>query len=200
VYVQHDAHELNRQLLDIIDRSLKGTSQENLISDTFQGKSLARNLCLECAKCSTREETFLDCIVNVQNVTELSEGLRTNVKPEFLVEGNRYFCENCKKKTDAKRSMAYSSLPPVLTVALQRLIWLSAIPPAPAHRPQPTWLCTPSPFWLYKAVHTPPLPFDRPSPTHSTFFVFHGLGIPPFAIDYDPQRTEHSPHGPNPTL
>jgi len=121
--VQHDAHELNRILLDALERSIVDTSKKNLINDIFQGKTVHRTLCLECSTVTRREETFLDILVEVENIPNMKQSLDLNVKPEFFVGENQYFCEHCGRKTEAKRTMAYSSLPPVLTVSLKRFVF-----------------------------------------------------------------------------
>ena len=46
--VQHDAHELQKLLLDSIERSLKHTSGEKLISQLFRGEIAYRMQCLTC--------------------------------------------------------------------------------------------------------------------------------------------------------
>merc|ERR1712244_82712 len=44
-------------------------------------------------------------------------------KSEYLVGDNKYFCEKCNAKQDAKRSVAYTKLPNVLTLALNRFVF-----------------------------------------------------------------------------
>ncbi|ETO25270.1 Ubiquitin carboxyl-terminal hydrolase family protein, partial [Reticulomyxa filosa] len=65
--VQHDAHELNRILLDAIERSINDTNQKTLVNDIYQGQTIHRTLCLECSQVSITKETFLDIMVEVQN-------------------------------------------------------------------------------------------------------------------------------------
>jgi len=123
VRVQHDAHELNRILIDAIERSLKGTSKEELINNIYQGQTVSRILCLKCEHCSERTENFLDAIVQVQHLKNLKDSLTTQCKSEYLVGDNKYFCDKCNEKQDAKKSIAYTKLPNVLTLALNRFIF-----------------------------------------------------------------------------
>ncbi|ETO30867.1 hypothetical protein RFI_06250 [Reticulomyxa filosa] len=121
--IQHDAHELNRILLDALERSIVDTPKKTLINDIFQGTTVHRTLCLECSKVNATKETFLDILVEVENLSHLKQSLDKNVQPEFFVGDNQYFCEHCARKTDAKRTMAYRKLPPVLTVSLKRFVF-----------------------------------------------------------------------------
>ena len=123
VRVQHDAHELNRILIDAIERSLKGTNNESLINEIYQGQMVSRTLCLKCEYCSERKENFLDAIVQIKGLKNLSESLSSQCKSEYLVGDNKYLCDKCNAKCDAKRSVAYVKLPNVLTLALNRFVF-----------------------------------------------------------------------------
>lgn len=102
VRVQHDAHELNRILIDAVERSLKGLGKENeaLISRIYGGSMVSRTLCLECEFCSEREESFLDAIVQVKGLQGLEESLSTQCRSEYLVGDNKYQCDRCNEKRD----------------------------------------------------------------------------------------------------
>ena len=121
--VQQDAHELNQILLDAIERSLKETRMSTLADDVYQGKIVRRTFCLKCGFISERDETFLNCLVDVEKIPNLIESFATQIKPEYLVADNKYFCEKCNGKSDAKRSMAYKSLPENLTIGLKRFVF-----------------------------------------------------------------------------
>merc|ERR1711933_424997 len=108
---------------DAIERSLKGTKNESLINEIYQGQMVSRTLCLKCEYCSERKENFLDAIVQIQGLKNLSESLSSLCKSEYLVGDNKYLCEKCNAKVDAKRSVAYVKLPNVLTLALNRFVF-----------------------------------------------------------------------------
>ena len=121
--VQHDAHELNQILLDAIERSLKDTRKSDLANQVYEGQIVRRTFCMECANVSTREESFLNCLVDVENIANLTKSLEQQVKAEYLVADNKYFCEKCGHKSDAKRSMAYTRVPDSLTIGLKRFVF-----------------------------------------------------------------------------
>eukprot|EP01084_Bolivina_argentea_P031215 57789_1 len=123
VRIQHDAHELNRILTDSIERSLKNTAQENLINNIYQGEMISTTCCLECGYCSQRKEHFLDAIVPVEGFCTLEQSLSNQIKCDYLVDNNKYFCDKCNKKSCAKRSVSYKKLPDVLTLALNRFVF-----------------------------------------------------------------------------
>ena len=122
-HVQHDAHELNQILLDAIERSLKGTRKSDLANHIYEGKLVRRTFCLDCEYTSEREESFLNCLVDVENISDLIKSFEQQTKPEYLVADNKYACEKCGKKSDAKRSMAYKIIPNVLNIGLKRFVF-----------------------------------------------------------------------------
>ena len=125
-YTQHDVHELNRILLDAIERSLVGTKQFNLINKIYHGTTVYRTFCFECKNCSIKEDDFLDLILDIQtwdgktSYKNVLESLKQSTQPNYLCGNNKYFCDKCGHKSNAKRSLAYKKLPPVLTIALKR--------------------------------------------------------------------------------
>lgn len=121
--VQHDAHELNQILLDAIEKSLKDTRKSDLANVVYEGHLVRRTFCLDCEYCSTREESFLNCLVDVEGIPDLYKSFEQSIKPDYLVADNKYYCEKCGKKSDAKRSMAYTKLPDVLVVGLKRFVF-----------------------------------------------------------------------------
>ena len=71
VHQQHDVSELNRILIDAIDRSLKGTSEEQLIPSVFRGQMVNETLCKECRNLSQRFESFYDLTLTVEGSKNL---------------------------------------------------------------------------------------------------------------------------------
>jgi len=63
--VQHDAHELNRLLIDALEKSLRKTSGENLCQKLYQGISVNKTKCLHCNQTSEKFESFYDILLQV---------------------------------------------------------------------------------------------------------------------------------------
>ena len=63
--VQHDAHELNRLLIDALEKSLRKTSGENLCQKLYQGMLVNKTKCLHCNQTSEKYESFYDILLQV---------------------------------------------------------------------------------------------------------------------------------------
>jgi ubiquitin carboxyl-terminal hydrolase 40 len=120
VIYQQDVSELNRQLLDAIEQSLKGTKGDKLVDSLYKGTLVQQIKCKECGLISSKPDTFIDLQVMVENLSSLVESLDQYLSIETLTGDNRYMCELCSKKVDAEKRFYISKVPPVLTFTLNR--------------------------------------------------------------------------------
>ncbi len=148
VYHQHDVSELNRILLDAIDRSLKGihikfpsnikinnistlnknNNQNNnnnnnnneLIGALYRGTLCHQLKCLKCFNTSDRLEPMYDISLPVQGFSSLESSLNNYLQIETLNGDNQWKCGQCETKVDAERRTLLHSLPPILTFCLSR--------------------------------------------------------------------------------
>eukprot|EP01038_Epipyxis_sp_PR26KG_P009755 gene9755-13124_t len=118
--VQHDAHELNRLLIEALEKSLKRTTGENLCQSLYEGKLANQIKCLKCNGISQREEPFYDLNMQIINCKDLVESLREYCCAELLEGDSAYQCDYCKAKTSALRSSILLKLPPILTFSCNR--------------------------------------------------------------------------------
>ncbi|CAH0395728.1 unnamed protein product [Bemisia tabaci] len=102
-------------------------SSYNFIADDFQGVSVQCTVCLECEQVTQRQETFCDICVPIikhdakDQEERVSQLYRDSiVMDEFLVESNKYWCEQCCRYNEAKRYVEYETLPRLLTLQLKR--------------------------------------------------------------------------------
>ena len=125
-FTQHDVQEFCRVLFDAIERSVKGTAQESLINDLYQGALIDYVKCLTCGSESKREDKFLDVSLAVRNDTDhiyndsLEKALDTFVHPETLSGANQYFCEKCACKRDAIKGLRFKAFPRIFVIQLKR--------------------------------------------------------------------------------
>lgn len=122
---QHDVQEFCRVLFDAIEESVKGTEQEKMITELYEGQYVDYVKCLKCGTESTREDKFLDLSLAVRSHNQqyndsLEKALNNFVKPDHLCGDNKYFCETCGEKTDAYKGMKFSRLPYILALQLKR--------------------------------------------------------------------------------
>lgn len=138
VLQQHDVHELNRILFDVIDRSLQTTSQQSLIRNLYRGTFVNKIICLSCNSklfsiflfiilklylkldTSEREEEFQDVQIIVKGFQSLEESLRNFVTFETLSGENKYQCDYCSQKSDAKKGVIFRELPKLIIFSLIR--------------------------------------------------------------------------------
>lgn len=118
--VQHDAHELNRLLVDALEKSLKKTSGETLCKSLYEGTVVNQILCTQCLRISEREESFYDMNMQVIDCANVVKALHNFCKPEVLTGDSAYACETCRGKTTALRSTKIKRLPSLLTFSCNR--------------------------------------------------------------------------------
>ena len=125
-FTQHDVQEFCRVLFDAIERSVKGTAQEAIINDLYQGVLIDYVKCQTCGVESQREDKFLDVSLAVRNDTDhiyndsLEKALDTFVRPETLSGTNQYSCEKCACKRDAVKGLRFKAFPRVFVIQLKR--------------------------------------------------------------------------------
>ena len=125
-FQQHDVQEFCRVLFDAIEKGVKGTNQSTIIQELYEGRYVDYVKCLRCGNESTREDKFLDLSLTIRNTFEkiyndsVEKALQNFVRPEYLLDGNQYFCERCKSKENAIKGLKFKELPYVLVLQLKR--------------------------------------------------------------------------------
>ncbi|KAJ0401591.1 hypothetical protein P43SY_008666 [Pythium insidiosum] len=126
VFQQHDVQELCRVLFDALERSFKGTVNETLVNDLYQGTLKDYVKCLDCGYESSRNDEFLDLSLVIrpfgssQMMKSVEEAIELYLKPEVLNGDNQWRCDQCKTKRDAIKGLKFSKLPYLLSLQLKR--------------------------------------------------------------------------------
>ncbi|KAL3674637.1 hypothetical protein V7S43_000579 [Phytophthora oleae] len=126
VFQQHDVQELCRVLLDALEKSFKGTVNETLVNDLYQGSLKDYVQCCECGYESSRIDHFLDLslVIRPFGSTEMmktvEEAIELFLRPEVLNKENQWMCDKCKVKRDAIKGLKFSKLPYILMLQLKR--------------------------------------------------------------------------------
>lgn len=98
----------------------------NFVKDNFEGKSVMRTRCLECEMSTYRSEKFTNIDVPLQLDDEDEElsgkdlFLKQILMTETLRENNKYWCEECSRLNEARRSVTFELLPKVMVLQLKR--------------------------------------------------------------------------------
>ncbi len=96
VLVQQDAHEYFNLLCDRIERGLKGSPQEKLLSDVLAGKFANQMLCQGgCGSVRETSEDFYCITLQLQHKASVAESLESMIAGEVIQD---YACEVCGKK------------------------------------------------------------------------------------------------------
>lgn len=118
-FMQHDAQELCRVLLDNIENKMKGTSVEDIIPSLFCGKMLSYIRCKNVPYESKREEKFYDVQLKVKGNKTINDAFKEYIQEETLCNNNRYDA-GVYGFQDAFKGVKFLNFPPVLYLQLMR--------------------------------------------------------------------------------
>jgi ubiquitin carboxyl-terminal hydrolase 48 len=116
---------------------------KSLLPGLFRGVIAYETVCLKCMAKSVRTEDFMDlnlpilgktdkktkgqqsilATINGTNDTNVQMCLDSYEQDEYLEGDNQYFCAKCDCKRDARRSLRFRKVPPVLSVQLCRYVF-----------------------------------------------------------------------------
>ena len=121
---QQDIQEFSRLLIDAIEMS---DSEKKLnISQIYEGFSSEYVKCTECGYESSNKAKFLDIQLPISDPftktsnSSVESALENYLKPEVLTGDNKYECQKCKKKVEAKKGCKFGKMPPILALQLNR--------------------------------------------------------------------------------
>ncbi|KAJ1379095.1 Ubiquitin-specific peptidase 48, partial [Sesbania bispinosa] len=128
--VQQDSHEFLTLLLSLLERCLshsKISKARTIVQDLFRGSVSHVTTCSQCGRdseASSKMEDFYELELNVKGLKSLDESLDDYLSIEELHGDNQYFCDSCKTRVDATRSIKLRTLPEVLNFQLKRYVFL----------------------------------------------------------------------------
>ena len=118
-FMQHDAQEFLRVLLDKLETKMKGTLVEGVIPRLFEGKTLSYFKCKHVDYTSSRTETFYDIQLNIKGKKNIYESLGDYISVETLEGDNKYDAGEHGLQ-EAEKGVIFQSFPPVLHLHLMR--------------------------------------------------------------------------------
>uniref|UniRef100_A0A2P2I3R0 Ubiquitin carboxyl-terminal hydrolase 7 n=1 Tax=Hirondellea gigas TaxID=1518452 RepID=A0A2P2I3R0_9CRUS len=118
-FMQHDAQEFLRVLLDKLETKMKGTCVEGVIPRLFEGKTLSYFRCKHVEYTSSRTETFYDIQLNIKGKKNIYESLGDYITMETLDGDNKYDAGEHGLQ-EAEKGVIFQSFPPVLHLHLMR--------------------------------------------------------------------------------
>ncbi|CCG83782.1 protein of unknown function [Taphrina deformans PYCC 5710] len=124
--MHHDAHEFLNYMLNSVHDGYAHLTHKDSLRDTtfvhsiFEGTLASEVRCLTCENVTSRDESFLDLSLDIEENTSVSACMRAFSASEFLREKNKFFCEQCNGLQEAERRMKIRRLPRVLALHLKR--------------------------------------------------------------------------------
>lgn len=110
-----------------------GGSQQNCkteptwVHDIFEGILTNETRCLCCETVSSKDESFLDLSVDVEQNTSITHCLKGFSSTETLCSEHKYFCETCCSKQEAQKRMRVKKLPKILALHLKRFKYMEQL-------------------------------------------------------------------------
>lgn len=96
------------------------TNKPTWIHELFEGVLINETKCLTCESITSRDESFLDLSIDIEDNTSISSCLRNFSKSETLEGKNKFFCDSCASLQEAEKRMKIKKLPNVLALHLKR--------------------------------------------------------------------------------
>ncbi|XP_065066038.1 ubiquitin carboxyl-terminal hydrolase 7-like [Rhopilema esculentum] len=118
-FMQHDAQELCRVLLDNMESKMKGTIVEGTIPRLLEGEMVSYVQCLHVDYRSNRKEPFYDIQLSIKGKKNVYESFKEYITPEKLEGDNKYDAGDYGMQ-DAKKGVIFKKLSPVLHLHLLR--------------------------------------------------------------------------------
>nr|VZI34443.1 unnamed protein product [Spirometra erinaceieuropaei] len=118
-FMQHDAQELCRVLLDNIENKMKGTTVEDIIPNLFSGKMVSYIKCTQVNYESKREENFYDIQLKVNGNKDVHAAFKEYIQVEMLANDNKYDAGKYGLQ-EAEKGVKFIKFPPVLYLQLMR--------------------------------------------------------------------------------
>ncbi|KAI9458341.1 hypothetical protein BJY52DRAFT_426013 [Lactarius psammicola] len=97
---------------------------DTLVRRLFEGTLTSEVRCLTCETVSSRDESFLDLSIDIEQNTSVAACLRQFGTSEMLGQRNRFFCESCCGPQEAEKRMKIKKLPNILALHLKRFKYL----------------------------------------------------------------------------
>jgi ubiquitin carboxyl-terminal hydrolase 9/13 len=96
------------------------SSSATIVHRLFEGVLTSETRCLTCETVSSRDESFLDLSIDIEQNSSVTACLRQFSASEMLCQKNKFFCDGCCDLQEAEKRMKIKKLPNVLALHLKR--------------------------------------------------------------------------------
>ncbi|CDO68477.1 hypothetical protein BN946_scf184499.g2 [Trametes cinnabarina] len=91
-----------------------------IVHRLFEGVLTSETRCLTCETVSSRDESFLDLSIDIEQNSSVTACLRQFSASEMLCQKNKFFCDSCCDLQEAEKRMKIKKLPNILALHLKR--------------------------------------------------------------------------------
>ncbi|KAH8914048.1 cysteine proteinase, partial [Atractiella rhizophila] len=116
--MHQDAHEFLNYLLNTVAEEVE--KHETWVHSLFEGVLTNETRCLTCETVTSRDESFLDLSIDIEQNSSITSCLRQFSRSEMLFQKNKYDCDQCCGLQEAEKRMKIKKLPNVLALHLKR--------------------------------------------------------------------------------
>ena len=118
---QEDSSEFITYLFDIVDSELKNNNINNSLKNILNIETITSVKC-KLVKCLKESKTKgNNYFLNLPITTDLTDSYRKFKESEKLIDDNKYFCDNCKKYTIARKKTEIVHWPKHLFIRLFKI-------------------------------------------------------------------------------
>ena len=107
-------------IFDRLEQALKPTPYKHLMQGVFGGQNCIQLICKECKTAKENYEDFYNLSLDVKHSKTLYESLQRHIQDDTI---NDYHCDTCDKRVDITKRTVLNSVPNMLIVHLQRLVF-----------------------------------------------------------------------------
>eukprot|EP01135_Chromosphaera_perkinsii_P011922 Nk52_evm39s2531 gene=Nk52_evmTU39s2531 len=97
------------------------------VHDIFEGTLTNETTCLTCETVSSKDESFLDLSVDIEQNSSITSCLKKFSSTEVLHSEHKYFCETCCSLQEGQKRMRIKRLPNVLALHLKRFKYIEEL-------------------------------------------------------------------------
>jgi len=120
VSIQQDTQEFLNMIFEKLENGLKHTPFKNITDSVYGGRTSNQLICEGCGFVRERIENFYNMSVEVRNMKTIYDSFDKFITGETIED---YYCDECKKKNNITKRTCIESLPNVLIIHLQRIVF-----------------------------------------------------------------------------
>ncbi|KAF5383387.1 hypothetical protein D9757_008419 [Collybiopsis confluens] len=115
------AEDLSNSIITFASKATPTTNGDlTLVHKLFEGTLTSETRCLTCETVTSRDESFIDLSIDIEENSSVTACLRQFSASEMLCQRNKFFCDSCCELQEAEKRMKIKKLPNVLALHLKR--------------------------------------------------------------------------------